>query len=79
VIEYDEVRVGARGAVRCEAKGPWPESGQDAPLLGDAGGVEGVEVDRHRVVGLPVGGDGFGMADAIPRRKRPRWRAAIRW
>ena len=38
--------------------------GQDPPIRRDAAGVESVEVVDDGGVGLAVGGDRFGMADA---------------
>ena len=78
VVRDGRVRVGSQRPFRGEVQGSGAERGQDPAFRRDAAGIELVEVVRHGRVGLPVGRDGFGVADPDPSRNRSLCRAAIR-
>ena len=68
IVLADSLTTGEEPAL-AGALGSGAERGQDPAVRRDAAGIELVEVVHHGRVGLPVGRDGFGVADADPQQE----------
>ena len=69
MVRDGQVRVGSERPFRGEVQGSGAQRGQDPAVRRDAAGIELVEVAHHSRVGLLVGRDGFGVADADPQQE----------